>query len=171
MTDKETRFVDEYLIDLNATQAAIRAGYSENAARQIGSETLSKPYIQEAIQAKQKVISERNEVTIDSLISELKSMAFVNTGDFFNEGWEAKDVTELTEAQKRAIQSVKKTKVRFGGEGESERETFEFRLHSKLDAIEKLAKHIGFYEKDNSQTRAFNVIVNSADEAEKLRKI
>lgn len=45
MTAKQKRFCDEYLIDLNATQAAIRAGYSKKAARQVGNENMSKPYI------------------------------------------------------------------------------------------------------------------------------
>jgi phage terminase small subunit len=49
MTPKQQRFVEEYLIDLNATQAAIRAGYSADTARQIGSENLSKPDIADAI--------------------------------------------------------------------------------------------------------------------------
>ena len=49
LTPKQNRFVEEYLIDLCATRAAVRAGYSEKTARQIGSENLSKPAIQEAI--------------------------------------------------------------------------------------------------------------------------
>lgn len=49
LTDKEKRFIEEYCVDLNATQAAIRAGYSEKSARQTGSENLSKPYIRKAI--------------------------------------------------------------------------------------------------------------------------
>ena len=49
LTPKQKRFCDEYLIDLNATQAAIRAGYSEKTAKQIATENLSKPYLQEYI--------------------------------------------------------------------------------------------------------------------------
>jgi len=49
LTDKQQRFVEEYLVDLNATQAAIRAGYSEDTARAIGSENLSKPAIADAL--------------------------------------------------------------------------------------------------------------------------
>ncbi|MER8532102.1 terminase small subunit [Mesorhizobium sp. M1005] len=52
LTDKQKRFVDEYLVDLNATQAAIRAGYSEKTARSVGSENLTKPDIADAIAAK-----------------------------------------------------------------------------------------------------------------------
>ncbi len=68
LTDKQQRFVDEYLIDLNATQAAIRAGYSEKTAQQMGSENLSKPVIQEAIEKAQQKRSERTEVTQDYVI-------------------------------------------------------------------------------------------------------
>ncbi len=60
LTAKQERFVDEYLVDLNATQAAIRAGYSKNSARQMGAENLSKPYIAAAV-AKAK--RERSEAT------------------------------------------------------------------------------------------------------------
>ena len=60
LSSKQQRFVDEYLIDLNATQAAIRAGYSQKTARQIGSENLSKPNIQEAIAFAKR---ERSEAT------------------------------------------------------------------------------------------------------------
>lgn len=67
MTDKQKRFCDEYLISLNATQAAIKAGYSENAARQIGTENLSKPaiseYIKKRMEEKEKeLIADQDEV-------------------------------------------------------------------------------------------------------------
>lgn len=58
LTAKQRRFVQEYLIDLNATQAAIRAGYSKNSARQVGTENLSKPSIKQAIEEKLKQIDE-----------------------------------------------------------------------------------------------------------------
>ena len=68
LTDKQQRFVDEYLIDLNATQAAIRAGYSEKTAQQMGSENLSKPVIQEAIAIAQDKRAERIEISQDYVI-------------------------------------------------------------------------------------------------------
>lgn len=71
MTPKQQRFVDEYLIDLNATQAAIRAGYSARTARQAGAENLSKPDIAAAITAAQAVRSERVAVTQDYVIQRL----------------------------------------------------------------------------------------------------
>jgi len=72
LTDKQQRFVAEYLIDLNATQAAIRAGYSEKTARSVGSENLSKPDIAAAISKAQGKIAKKVEVTVESLANELE---------------------------------------------------------------------------------------------------
>jgi phage terminase small subunit len=68
LTDKQQRFVDEYLIDLNATQAAIRAGYSEKTASKIGSENLLKPEIQKYISERIQIRTERTEVTQDYVL-------------------------------------------------------------------------------------------------------
>jgi hypothetical protein len=68
MTPKQARFVEEYLVDLNATQAAIRAGYSAKTARFVGCENLSKPYIAEAIAAAQSERSARTEITQDYVL-------------------------------------------------------------------------------------------------------
>ena len=65
LPDKQARFVEEYLVDLNATQAAIRAGYREKAAAEIGYEKITKPHIAEAIAEAQEVRSERTEITQD----------------------------------------------------------------------------------------------------------
>jgi len=67
LTDKQERFVSEYLIDLNATQAAIRAGYSEHTAKDIGSQNLAKLYIAEAISKAMDEVKERNKVTVDEI--------------------------------------------------------------------------------------------------------
>ena len=71
LTDKQQRFVDEYLIDLNATQAAIRAGYSEKTAKEIGSENLTKPNIAKAIQEAQSRLSNKAQVTVEMVVQGL----------------------------------------------------------------------------------------------------
>ncbi len=76
MTEKQKRFVDEYLIDLNATAAAIRAGYSKRNAGKIGFELLEKTRISEAIQVKIKGRSERTKISQDDVINEIADMAF-----------------------------------------------------------------------------------------------
>lgn len=82
LTPKQERFVEEYLVDLNATAAAVRAGYSEKTANRIGSENLSKPDIQAAIYAGMKKRSERTKVTIDRVIEGLAEIAFSSVEEY-----------------------------------------------------------------------------------------
>ncbi len=75
MTPKQQRFVEEYLIDLNATQAAIRAGYSARNADKIGPELLGKTRVAEAVKAAQQARTERTAITQDEVIQGLKKEA------------------------------------------------------------------------------------------------
>jgi phage terminase small subunit len=72
LTPKQQRFVDEYLIDLNATQAAIRAGYSEKTAQQISAENLLKPVIAEAIKERMNDRKARVEITQDKVLQDIE---------------------------------------------------------------------------------------------------
>jgi phage terminase small subunit len=75
MTPKQEAFVREYLIDLNATQAAIRAGYSVKTAAEVGHENLRKPQIAAAIQAGMDARAERTEITADYVLSGIREVA------------------------------------------------------------------------------------------------
>lgn len=74
LTDKQNKFIDEYMIDLNATQAAIRSGYSKKTAQRIGSENLSKPLIAAEIKKRQEMVSQQAGVTRDEIIADLKQI-------------------------------------------------------------------------------------------------
>lgn len=76
LTAKQERFCTEYIIDLNATQAAIRAGYSVKTANRIASENLSKLDIQRKIQELQQERAERTEITQDRVLKELAGIGF-----------------------------------------------------------------------------------------------
>ena len=80
LTDKQRRFVSEYLIDLNATQAAIRAGYSAKTANKIGSENLVKPGIQKAISEAMLKQQVRTELTADEVIADLREVRDICMG-------------------------------------------------------------------------------------------
>lgn len=73
-TPKQNRFIQEYLVDLNATQAAIRAGYSEKSAGRISQELLTKTHIAEAIQEAQRLREERTAITADYVLTGLKKV-------------------------------------------------------------------------------------------------
>lgn len=95
LTARQEQFCREYLIDMNATQAAIRAGYSENSAKEIGCENLTKPHIQRRIEdlkqsrmlrvtGERKLNAQELETDADRVIRELKAIAFASPADFFD---------------------------------------------------------------------------------------
>lgn len=206
LTDKQQRFVDEYMVDMNATQAAIRAGYSPNTAAAIGHENLKKPEIQLAIQEARKAQQERTQITADRLLQEITSIAMADARELvevrtgccrccYGEGhkyqrtvgemnrdredWveKGKNPAEFDEAGGIGFNPLLQPNAECphcGGDGaprvvlkdtrkisgpaaalyagaKQTKEGIEIKMHSKMDAIEKLAKHLGVYEKDNQQ--------------------
>lgn len=116
LTAKQQRFVDEYLIDLNATQAAIRAGYSKRTANEIGAENLAKPNIAKAISEAQTKRSERTEITQDMVLERLWGIATANPNDIMqvrhkncrkcygiDHKWQWKDKDEFNQALQDSI--------------------------------------------------------------------
>lgn len=79
LTEKQKRFCEEYLVDLNATQAALRAGYKGKTVRSTASENLAKPDIQKYLKQLMEERSERTEITADDVLNELKKVAFADT--------------------------------------------------------------------------------------------
>ena len=79
LTEKQKRFCEEYLVDLNATQAAVRAGYAEKNAGKIGHELLEKTRISEYLSELMKLQSERTGITADNVLKELEKVAFAET--------------------------------------------------------------------------------------------
>ena len=112
LTAKQQRFCDEYLIDLNATQAAIRAGYSEQSARQMGTQNMSKPSVKEYIEKRMaekedELIADQDEVLkyLTSVMrGESKSSIVVveNTGDFMSKAREVQKAPDEKERLKAA---------------------------------------------------------------------
>ena len=141
MTPKQAQFVAEYLVDLNGAQAAIRAGYSEKTARNIASELLAKPNIQDAIQAEQKARSARTGVTADRVIQELARIAFSDPRKVMEwgpGGVVLRESSELSDDDAATIAEVSETRSESGG-------SIKAKLWSKPDALEKLARHLGLY--------------------------
>ena len=164
LTNKQLKFCQEYIIDLNATQAAIRAGYSKNTARFIACENLTKPNIQQKLAELQKEVAKRNEVTIDIIIGELKELGFSNISDFMHNG----KMLPLAEVAKDRLKAVSQVKLTRTSNNDSERETIEFKFYDKLSALDKLARHLGFYEKDHKQQGVFNFESFSNDELDTM---
>jgi phage terminase small subunit len=153
LTDKQEMFCKEYLIDLNATQAAIRAGYSQKTAKEIGYEHLTKPHLQEYIAELKEERSERIQITSDEVLRELKNFAYSDITETFLMSPEA--LKELNPEVRRLINKYKTNTRSWTNEsGDTESETtVEIWFVDKIKALEMINKHIGFYEKDNEQSK------------------
>lgn len=141
MTKKQKRFVEEYLIDLNATQAAIRAGYKAgNAQRasEIGSELLQKTPVADAISKAMAERSRRTGVSADRVIQELAKLAFVNAAEVIN----TEDATLKWDAVPEDTAAIQSVKVKSFGEDGIERE---IKMADKIRALELLGKHLGMF--------------------------
>lgn len=152
---KQQLFVAEYLIDLNATQAAIRAGYSVRTARRVGALNMSKCAIKAAIDAEIERRKERILVSADQVVKELALIGLADMGDFVKvDSGGAVQVIPLEELQegksrivkkireKRTIKTVQGTKDRPDGEQILEC-NLEFELCDKVKSLELLSRHLG----------------------------
>lgn len=141
LTAKQKRFIEEYLVDLNATQAAIRAGYSPHTAKEIGSENLSKPHIRARVEKELAERSKRTGINQDRVIRELARIALVNPVDVIN--MDEATIKEMASADDTAaILSVKVKKIPTEEGTITERE---IRIADKIKALELLGKHLGMF--------------------------
>jgi len=140
LTAKQERFVEEYLVDLNATQAAIRAGYSPDSANRIAAENMTKPVIRTRIDKAMAKLSRRTGVNQERVIRELARVAFVNAKDVVS----MKDATVLEDASEDDTAAIASVKVKIV-QGDFESVEREVKFADKLKALELLGKHFGMF--------------------------
>ncbi len=140
LTQKQQQFVEEYLVDLNATQAAIRAGYSAKTADVQGSRMLGNVKVQQAISEAMAERSKRTGVNQDRVVLELAKIAFVKMTDIVDK--QGKIKITATEDDLACIESVKYKRSKSDTGSSVEREV---KIASKLKALEMLGKHLGMW--------------------------
>jgi len=141
MTEKQKRFVEEYLIDLNATQAAIRAGFSVKTANEQGSRMLANVSIQTAISKAMAERSKRTGVNQDRIVLELAKIAFVNAGDVIN----MDEATVKEDAATDDVAAIQSIRVKIFPTKDGDGIEREVKLEPKLKALELLGKHLGMW--------------------------
>jgi len=176
LNPKQQQFALEYIIDFNATQAAIRAGYSKKTAGSIGSENLEKPEMQAAIQQAIEKRSQRTGITADRVLNELSIIAFSDMKDYVHidengsVGLIPFDDERMPEGASRAVSGIKETR-RIIGSGEGGKEITlevrqEYKHHDKVKCLELLGKHLGIL-KDKFEFSASDELINKILEARK----
>ncbi len=141
MTPKQQRFVEEYLIDLNATQAAIRAGYSENAAKEQGYENLTKPHIAEAIAEAMAVRSERTKIDADWVLARLAGEATADLADLYDENGGLKPITEWPLVWRQGLVAGLDVDEEFK-DGEKLGQVTKIKLSDRIKRVELIGKHV-----------------------------
>jgi phage terminase small subunit len=141
LTPKQEQFVREYLIDLNATQAAIRAGFSERNASRIATQLLGKSHVGAAIAAAMKKRADENKLDADRVLKELMRLAFFDIGKAFNDDGTIKLLHEMDEGTRRAIVGLEVLAI--DADGAQIGTLRKVKFADKKGALDTLAKHLG----------------------------
>lgn len=146
---KRALFVQEYLKDLNATKAAIRAGYSKKTARTQGSALLTKIDIQAAIEKAKASRSERTEITQDRVIRELARIAFLDPADLLEDDGSIKLIKNMPEDARRVIAGMEVSEIFDNAAGDQKQAIGllkKIKVCDKIRALELTGKHLGMFE-------------------------
>ncbi|EPO7864583.1 TPA: terminase small subunit [Pseudomonas aeruginosa] len=145
LTKKQRLFVDEYLIDLNATQAAIRAGYSARRATEIGYQLLQRPEVAQAIQAAMAERSKRTEVEADYVIRRLREIDEMDVLDILEDDGSFRSIRDWPKAWRQFLSGIEIAEL-FEGRGDDRRIAGVLRKvkwPDKLRNLELLSRHVG----------------------------
>lgn len=161
LSEQRQRFVEEYLIDLNGTQAAIRAGYSVKTAQEQSSRLLSNVMVQEAISKAMAARSKRTGVNQDRVVLELAKIAFVKMTDLVDGSGKIRE--DATDDDLSCIESIKYKHSDTDTGYSVEREV---KVASKLKALELLGKHLGMWNDKIDVNITQPIVISGEDSLE-----
>lgn len=142
LTTKQAAFVREYLIDLNATQAAIRAGYSAKTAGRVAGQVMQKPAVQQALRKAMNERSKKTEFSANDVLKELKNIVKFNVKAIYNPDGSLKNITDLEDDVSAAISSVK---TRHEMDGDKPVVVTEIKTHDKNKAVDMAMRHFSLF--------------------------
>lgn len=150
MTEQVRRFCDKYFETLNGTQSAIYAGFSEKTARVQASQMLDTEEVQEYLGRLREDLANKTGISQEKVLREIARLAFVDIRNFYQGDGNLKPITDLDDDEAAALASVKSYEEKM--EDVTIGVNKEIKLYDKLGALEKLARHLGMYEKDHTLT-------------------
>lgn len=154
LNPKQERFCEEYLVDLNATQAAIRAGYGKSNAGKQGYKLLQDENVRAYIDKLRADVRAALNLQATDAVRELAKVAFCNIKDLLNEDSSLKSIDELDRHTAAAVAGVRQTERIIDGVRTI---VTEIRLNDKVNALHLLMKHMGAYELDNKQVNTLKL--------------
>ena len=162
--DRRARFVQEYCIDLNATQAAIRAGYAPKAAKVQASRLLTNVTVRAEIDARLAAKARENDITTDRVLKEISRIAFCDPRRLFAEGGALKAIHDLDDDAAAALSSVETREIG-GGEDSPVITVRKIKLVSKAQALSQAMAYLGMHKSaaPGEGAVAFNLTIQSSD--------
>lgn len=148
LTPKQALFVKEYIVDFNASRAAIAAKYSKKTAPFIGAENLKKPQIQKEIKKEIQKRAHRVEITQDRVLKEYARLGFLDPREFYDEEGDLIPVHKLS-ADVAAALSGMNVQTIYTKDGDMMGDLKKIRFADKTKALDSVARHLGMFEKDN----------------------
>ncbi len=145
LTDKQKRFVAEYLVDLNATAAAKRAGYSEKTACEQAARLLANVKVQTAVQEAKQARQERTEITQDMVLRETAKLAFFDIRKMFDKNGKPLDISMLDDDTAAVLVGLDVQDVT-DNDGDYVGFVKKYKMADKIKALELLGKHLGTWE-------------------------
>jgi phage terminase small subunit len=142
MNAKRKRFVLEYLVDMNGTAAAVRAGYSVRTAKEIAYELLRDPSVQAELSKQMARVAERLEMRVEDVVREYVKIARANITDFLSFGPDGVDLKHSSERTPEQLAAIAEVRMFAGGDG---KKSVALKLHSKTDALLALGRHLGMF--------------------------
>ena len=144
LTAKQMAFVDEYLIDLNATQAAIRAGYSKNTAKEVGYENLTKPHIQEALSERKRERSKNTKIGPEYVLNALVEQHQMDVADILDDNGSVLAVREWPRIWRQNISAIDVAELSQAGNDQEKLQTIikKIKWPDKTKVLEILGKHV-----------------------------
>lgn len=156
MDARHEKFADSYLLSFSATKAAIAAGYSAKTATQSGYKLLRRPDVQQYLSERRATLAASTGVTLERVVAELSRVAFADLRDVIDWGARAVKVSDaltidMAFAEPKDSDTLSPDVAAAVAEVSQGKAGFKVKLHNKTNALDMLMKHLGGYERDNSQ--------------------
>ena len=152
MLDSHIRFCERYFETLNGSESAIYAGFSPDTARQQAWQILQREDVQSFLQKIRLDYQQKTGITREKVLGEIAKLAFSDIRNYYTEDDKLKAICDLDDNEAAALSSLKTYEEKIPGTDVVIGLNKEIKLYNKLDGLEKLARHLGLYEKDNNQS-------------------
>lgn len=158
LSPRQRAFIDAFMVCRNGAEAVRKAGYRCKNPGEYAGLLLRHDPVREEVARREADLRRVSQMEAEEVVTLLSIVGRANIKTYLNGDWSLKPLAEIPEALAYAIESVKETTRTTGGKQPETIKVVEFKLKDSLAALDKLAKHLGFYKADNEQIRPMGTL-------------